>query len=174
MSRRRPKKGAPKAETRTTTATVLQALADAHGGTLDPEMVVDAAGDPDHPLHGHFEWDDAKAAHQYRLGQARALIAGQRMYLHMVTSGPLFVHDATLPTSVAGYVSLLAAKQDDETVVAILAEEVARIAALCERAVRIAASLESLATVQQTLQAIGAQVVALQSELQGTREHQAA
>ena len=174
MSRRRSAIVVPAVRTRTTTATALSALAEAHGGKLDPETVVDVARDPDHPLHSHFEWDDSKAAHQYRLGQARALIAGQRMYLFMVTSGPLFVHDPTLPTSVGGYVSLIDARQDDGKVMAILAEEVARIAALCERAMRVAASLRSLATVHQTLQAIGAQVVALQSELQGEREHQAA
>jgi len=43
-------------------------------GKLTAQAVVDAARDESHPLHGYFEWDDSKAAHQYRLHQARALI----------------------------------------------------------------------------------------------------
>ncbi len=43
-------------------------------GKLTPEQVVAEASDPDHPLHGHFEWDDTAAAHRYRLSQAGHLI----------------------------------------------------------------------------------------------------
>ena len=38
------------------------------------EAVVDAARHPDNPMHRHFEWDDAEAADEYRLMQARQLI----------------------------------------------------------------------------------------------------
>lgn len=51
----------------------LQALYDSHG-MLTPTLVVDEARDPGHPLHSHFEWDDARAAEEYRLEQARGLI----------------------------------------------------------------------------------------------------
>lgn len=43
-------------------------------GILTPHTVVKAAQAEDHPLHHRFEWDDAKAGHQYRLQQARQLI----------------------------------------------------------------------------------------------------
>jgi hypothetical protein len=43
-------------------------------GKLTPQLVVDEASDPANPLHEHFEWDDAVAAHEHRLSQARALI----------------------------------------------------------------------------------------------------
>ena len=46
----------------------------AHSGRLSPEDVVQEAADPDNPLHPHFEWDDAAAAHKYRLDQAREII----------------------------------------------------------------------------------------------------
>jgi hypothetical protein len=36
--------------------------------------VVEAASEDASPLHGYFEWDDSKAAHQHRLAQARHLI----------------------------------------------------------------------------------------------------
>lgn len=53
----------------------LERLQRANGGRLTPEAVVEAAKDPDSPLHGEFEWDKAKAAHQHWLHQARMLIA---------------------------------------------------------------------------------------------------
>lgn len=43
-------------------------------GALTPRLVVDAARDPEHPLHDRFEWDDALAGEKYREQQARALI----------------------------------------------------------------------------------------------------
>lgn len=41
---------------------------------LTPDLVVDEARDPDHPLHHRFEWDDAVAAEGFRREQARSLI----------------------------------------------------------------------------------------------------
>jgi hypothetical protein len=46
-------------------------------GLLTPEVVVNAAEPVSSPLHPHFEWDDSKAGHQYRLEQARQLIRVQ-------------------------------------------------------------------------------------------------
>lgn len=45
-----------------------------HSGRLTPENVVGAAQQKSHVLHKHFEWDDATAAHHYRLDQARTII----------------------------------------------------------------------------------------------------
>ena len=39
-----------------------------------PEEVLEKAKDPDSELHKCFEWDDTKAAHQYRLQQARMVM----------------------------------------------------------------------------------------------------
>jgi hypothetical protein len=44
------------------------------GGVLTPPAVVEAARPPEAPLHRAFEWDDGRAAEQYRLTQARRLI----------------------------------------------------------------------------------------------------
>lgn len=52
----------------------LEAIRSAGGGDLKPKAVVDAARRKSHPLHKHFEWEDAVAAEAYRLDQARALI----------------------------------------------------------------------------------------------------
>lgn len=47
-------------------------------GALTPGQVLEAARDPRSPLHGSFEWDDRKAAEDYRLMQARWIIGGIR------------------------------------------------------------------------------------------------
>lgn len=52
----------------------LDRLASEGGGLLLPSAVVQSAEAEDSPLHGWFQWDDDKAAHGYRLWQARELI----------------------------------------------------------------------------------------------------
>ena len=51
----------------------LQAIYDERG-TLTPPLVVDAARDPQHPLHSRFDWDDTTAAEKWRCEQASLLI----------------------------------------------------------------------------------------------------
>ena len=41
---------------------------------LTPEEILEKAKDPDSELHKCFEWDDSKAAHLYRLQQARTIV----------------------------------------------------------------------------------------------------
>ena len=43
-------------------------------GEVKPTTVVREARDKSSPLHGVFEWNDSKAAQQYRLNQARRII----------------------------------------------------------------------------------------------------
>lgn len=53
----------------------LALVKDANKGLLKPVDVVNwAAENPDSLLYGRFEWNDAKASHQYRLWQARHII----------------------------------------------------------------------------------------------------
>ncbi len=52
----------------------LRAIANASGGILLPEKVVEFASNPETALHGRFTWDDTEAARQYRLFQARQVI----------------------------------------------------------------------------------------------------
>ena len=60
----------------------LREIAAAHDGRLIAEDVVDAARDPDSPLHDHFEWDDEKAGDAFRLIQAGMLI--RRIKVHVM------------------------------------------------------------------------------------------
>jgi len=48
-------------------------------GALTPERVRDHARNPKSPLHKYFEWNDQRASDQYRLWQARDLIASVRI-----------------------------------------------------------------------------------------------
>lgn len=52
----------------------LKRIADENGGVLKPESVVEEARPKSSPLHKRFTWDNSKAAHEYRLWQARQLI----------------------------------------------------------------------------------------------------
>lgn len=52
----------------------LERIRATNGGVLRAADVVGYARNPDTALHSRFEWDDSKAAEQYRLWQARELI----------------------------------------------------------------------------------------------------
>jgi hypothetical protein len=43
-------------------------------GRVTPEMIVKASESEDSLLHEHFEWDNEKAGHSYRIWQARCLL----------------------------------------------------------------------------------------------------
>lgn len=53
----------------------LMELAEARGGILKAEDVVEAARPEGSPLHSRFEWDNGKAAEHWRYWQARSMIA---------------------------------------------------------------------------------------------------
>lgn len=57
----------------------MLAIANRHRGILRPENVVAFAKDETAALHSKFEWDDSKAGCEYRLWQARELIAVVRV-----------------------------------------------------------------------------------------------
>jgi len=52
----------------------LEAIRKKAGGVLNPPDVVEFAKNPKTALHMRFEWDDTKAAAEYRLWQAREII----------------------------------------------------------------------------------------------------
>lgn len=56
----------------------LQSIYDARG-KLTPELVVDEAREPSHPLHSRFEWDDSVAAEKWRHEQAHELITSVKV-----------------------------------------------------------------------------------------------
>lgn len=68
---------------------LLTQLAQRNGGVLRVDDVLEEARQEGSILHKHFEWDDSKAAEQYRRDQARALI--QRCKITLVDNTPVQV-----------------------------------------------------------------------------------
>lgn len=67
--KRRPK-GAPKADI---AIDYIEDIKQKRGGITSQLLVVEA-NDEDSPLHDCFEWDDTRAAEQYRIEQGRVLL----------------------------------------------------------------------------------------------------
>lgn len=63
--------GAPDADV---AAAEIERLSKMHDGGVTPRILLEAAKNPENPLHKAFEWDDTAAAEAYRLQQATTLI----------------------------------------------------------------------------------------------------
>ena len=86
-------------------------------GRLVPTAVVEAAADPDSPLHNYFTWDNDEAAKAYRLEQARRLIRSIRVVIveedvRIVT--PKYVRDVSREPSEQGYIAVREVVRDPE------------------------------------------------------------
>lgn len=57
----------------------LDIAAHKEGEPVSAQDVVDAASNPNHPLHDHFDWDDAVAGAKHRLQQARRFISSVKV-----------------------------------------------------------------------------------------------
>lgn len=64
--------------------TAIDCLEEIRGkyGVLTPEIVVNEARDPSHPLHDRFEWDNTVAGEKWRRKQAHDLIVSYRVTYH--------------------------------------------------------------------------------------------
>jgi hypothetical protein len=85
----------------------LNALVKANGGRITPEALVQAASNKKSALHDFFEWDDATAAHQYRLEQARRMIRSCRIVeiVHKEKlEVPYLIRDPQADSSEQGYI----------------------------------------------------------------------
>lgn len=93
---------------------VCQQLQNSEQG-LSPATLLDASRDPSAPLHGEFEWDDTKAAEQYRLRQARGII--QNIVIISQRMDGSAVRDRSFVSAPGGkgqYVSLKSALGNEE------------------------------------------------------------
>lgn len=124
-------------------ADALIALENEHG-QITPELVVEAAADPQSPLHKAFTWNDEDAAYAYRLEQARALIRSVEYEITIlrktVTVGK-YVRDVELPVREPGYRSIPSVIESGLQE-ATLQAEIARVLDLIARARRVAVSLD--------------------------------
>lgn len=116
----------------------LAALADERG-VIEVTAVVDAARDPESPLHSAFEWDDSIAAEAHRRTQARGLI--KRYQMTVVTqsvtfSAPMYVEAPKPAGSTAAYVQIDKVQSEDRREVAL--RELRRARSHLESAVAVA------------------------------------
>ena len=122
----------------------LIALAELHQGRITPEMVVDAARDPNSPLHSAFTWDDAQAAHEHRLAQARVLLRRVRVEVETGTRlirVPYFTRDPEAAPQGQGYLSLPRLRAQEDVARAALVAAFARAARALEDARDLAEAL---------------------------------
>lgn len=141
-----------------TIASALQALAEAADGRLTPEVVLEAARDPDSPLHSSFEWDDSKAAAAHRTNQARALIRSVRVEITLhnrQVSAPMFVRDPEQNAKDQGYVSLPRIRGEQDAARDVIVQEFARAASALRRAREVAAVLHLEEEVDALMERLG-------------------
>ena len=122
-------------------------------GSITPEVVVADASNPDSPLHGHFEWNDSKAAHQHRLQQARAILRVRFVVTNeeTVLRVPYYVHDATAPPKEQRYVSVLTLRTNHQSAVETTRLEIAKAEGALLRAKSVAAILGTAALFEDLL-----------------------
>ena len=117
----------------------LKAIARRDGGLLRPAAVVENARPEDSPLHGAFEWDDGKAAEQYRLEQAQHLIRSFKVEIERdgkAVEVPVFVNlstDRTGPTAENPYRIVEAVAKKPDLMAVAVADALGQLAALRDR-----------------------------------------
>jgi len=124
---------------------LLSEIGAKRGGVLYPEDVVAAATDPAHPLHGHFPWNDAEAAHAHRLDIARRIIRSVRVAVHTQRrelTAPFYVSDPTAGAREGGYLAIPVIKSDEERARAAVKMEFSRALAALKRARDISCALD--------------------------------
>lgn len=123
----------------------LTEIAESNDGRLTADAVVAAAAKKDSVLHALFEWDSKKAAHQYRLDQARSLIRSVRVNItthKTVISTVAYVRDPDLKPDEQGYVSTMSLIGNAERSRSVLVDEFSRAAAAMRRAKELEAAFE--------------------------------
>ncbi len=136
-------------------------------GNISAEIVVRAASHPGHPLHSCFEWDNAKAGHQYRLNQARALISQVRVVITRSNQrivSPYYMRDPRVGPS-QGYVTTAILRTDRDAAADALTSEVTRLQAQLERCREYATALDLEAELDASL----ASVLNLRSRIRRSR-----
>lgn len=91
---------------------------ESNGDGISPESVVDSARPKDSPIHKAFTWNNAEAANQFRLWQARHLIGSLEVRIESPLAGePINVRaylNASVEDSEQVYYSLGTIKGDPE------------------------------------------------------------
>jgi hypothetical protein len=147
----------------------LRELADANGGRLKPQDVVDDARDEASPLHAYFTWDVEKAAAERWLDQARTLIRSVEVTFRTditVVRAPYFVRDPAAGPKVPGYVAVKALRTESDLAREAIVNEFSRVADLMRRAQNLAKALQ----LEEEVGALVSQVVELRDRVAASAE----
>lgn len=109
-------------------------------GRLTAEIVLEEARKPTSVLHKCFEWDDTKAAEEWRKEQARKLIRTVRFHVTVEERPiriPQYIRDPQKDGDEPGYVSLPRIIRKPEGA-RVLAQEISNVTYLLQRATEIA------------------------------------
>ena len=135
--------------------TAIKGIAQKHG-VVTPQLVVNEARDPTHPLHNEFDWDDASAANQHRLAVARALLRQIEYIGRDIVGRPVqavgYVHEPGVKSQ--SYVPLSGIAKSRAKSVDLLNQEVAQCEAMIHRAQRIADVIHMRAELDVLLHAV--------------------
>lgn len=113
-------------------------------GELTVETILKDAKKRSSPLHDYFQWDDAKAAHEWRKEQARRLIRGVRLVIHESETKVRqvgYVRDPNKDYHDGGYVSTVSLRGDKDRARDALIAELDRAEASLARAYDVADAL---------------------------------
>lgn len=92
----------------------LDALKDANNGKLTAEIVLEAARNPDSPMHAGFTWDDTEAANLHRLTEARKLIVSIQVFSPEAAQSIPMVVNVRDPDRGRGYYDAAQVLSDEE------------------------------------------------------------
>lgn len=149
---------------------ILAKLADENGGRLTPDAVVAHAQRKDSPLHELFEWDTKKAAHAWRLEQARELIRSVRVVItteRTTISTVAYIRDPDAAPGDQGYVETVRLAHDADRARAALVEEFGRAASALRRAREIAVAFE----MENEIEAVAESVDTMRTKVEARTEH---
>lgn len=62
-------------------------------GYITPELMLEYASKKGHPLHPYFQWNEAQAAHQWRLTQAMQLLRSIKIAVEAPDGSPVTVRE---------------------------------------------------------------------------------
>lgn len=122
----------------------IAAIAQSNGGVVQPDMVIEAARDPENPLHECFDWDEGRAALEHWRSVARGIIREVQVKFivnrqRVTTVG--YVRNPHATRGEQGYVALSSVERRSETARLIIDAEMQRIESAIGRAREIAGVL---------------------------------
>lgn len=128
------------------------------GGLLRPERLVERASNKKHPLHDFFCWDDTRAAHLYRVDQARELI--RRVEVTVTANEielrvPYAIHDVRLGEREAGYREVATVRDERTVAMQTMERELIALAAVRSRVLTLAIALNLEDQARSALAGIG-------------------